>query len=151
MYLRLGILLGLVVYCSSGFTSEELARQKNCIACHAVDKKLVGPAFNAISERYRGVPGAESKLVTTVLRGGSGNWGAIPQPPYPNLAEGDARTLVRWILFPAKELPSASVKPAPSVAPSENPSLNHAKLKCSELGFRPDTEKFGECVLRLSK
>jgi cytochrome c len=83
---------------SSAMASADLAKAKNCMACHAVASKLVGPAFKDVSAKYAGRKDAEAKLVDKVLKGGSGTWGAIPMPANPQLSEAEARALVKWIL-----------------------------------------------------
>jgi len=75
-----------------------LARESNCLACHAAASRMVGPSFREVAERYRGDAKAEALLSGRVRGGGQGNWGAIPMPPHPNLSDDDARSLVRWIL-----------------------------------------------------
>jgi cytochrome c len=75
-----------------------LARESNCLACHATASRMVGPSFREMAERYRGDAKAEATLSGRVRAGVQGNWGAIPMPPHPNLSEEDARSLVRWIL-----------------------------------------------------
>ena len=77
---------------------QALASKNNCMACHSVDKKLVGPAFKEIAKKYAGQKDAEAMLVTKVIKGGSGVWGAIPMPANSQLKEADAKTLVTWIL-----------------------------------------------------
>jgi cytochrome c551/c552 len=76
----------------------QLARDKACFACHAVDKRVVGPAFQEVAARYKGQPDAEARLLDKLRKGGSGAWGSIPMPANADLAETDARTLIRWIL-----------------------------------------------------
>jgi cytochrome c len=78
--------------------SEELAKKHACFACHAVDKKLVGPAYKEVAAKYRGDGGAEAKLVDKVKKGSQGTWGQVPMPPNANVPDGDVRTLVKWIL-----------------------------------------------------
>lgn len=78
--------------------SEDLARTKGCLACHAVQTKVVGPAYKDVATRYAGQPDAEDKLVQKVLKGGQGNWGFIPMPANTTVNEEEARTLVKWIL-----------------------------------------------------
>ena len=75
-----------------------LARQKACLSCHALDKKVVGPAFREVAQRYKGRPEAVSMLAERLKKGSSGNWGSVPMPPNPDLDEADARALVSWIL-----------------------------------------------------
>jgi cytochrome c len=77
----------------------QLAQANKCMACHAVDKKLVGPAWTDVAAKYRGQKGAEAKLIEKVAKGGSGVWGAIPMPPNsPQVSDSDIKTLVRFIL-----------------------------------------------------
>jgi len=75
-----------------------LARSKNCMACHAVDKKLVGPSYKDIAARYAGNATAADTLATKIMRGGSGVWGAIPMPANPQVSAVEAKTLATWIL-----------------------------------------------------
>ena len=78
--------------------SEELAKKHACFACHAVDKKLVGPSYKDVAAKYRGDKGAEAKLVEKVKKGGAGVWGATMMPPNAAVPDADIRTLVKWIL-----------------------------------------------------
>jgi cytochrome c len=77
----------------------QLALANKCMACHAVDKKLVGPAWKDVAAKYRGQKGAEAKLIEKVAKGGSGVWGQVPMPPNsPQVSDSDIKTLVRFIL-----------------------------------------------------
>lgn len=76
---------------------EALAKAKNCMACHAVDKKLVGPAYKDVAAKYKGDAGAVDKLAAKVKAGGKGAWGEIPMPPN-NVTPDEAKKLVTWIL-----------------------------------------------------
>ncbi len=78
--------------------NQELAKSKNCLACHAVEQKLVGPSYKEVAAKYRGQKDAEAKLVTKVMQGGSGVWGAMPMPPNPQVSKQEAESLVRWVL-----------------------------------------------------
>jgi cytochrome c len=78
--------------------NEELAKKHACLACHAVDKKLVGPSYKEVAAKYRGDAGAEAKLVDKVKKGSQGTWGQVPMPPNANVPDGDVRALVKWIL-----------------------------------------------------
>jgi cytochrome c len=78
--------------------NADLAKAKNCIACHSVQNKVVGPAFKDVAAKYAGQKGAEDKLVQKVLKGGSGTWGPVPMPPNTQVSEAEAHTLVKWIL-----------------------------------------------------
>ena len=77
--------------------AKALAQSKNCLACHAVDKKLVGPAYVEISKKYKGNKDAEAMMIKKVINGGGGVWGTIPMPPNP-VKEDEAKVLVEWIL-----------------------------------------------------
>lgn len=78
---------------------EELLKKNACVACHAVDKKMVGPAYKDVAAKYRGQKDIELKLVDKVKKGGVGVWGQIPMPPNANVSDADAKTLVHWILL----------------------------------------------------
>ena len=77
--------------------AKALAQSKNCLACHAVDKKLVGPAYVEIAKKYKGNKDAAAMLNKKVINGGGGVWGTIPMPPNP-VKEDEAKLLVDWIL-----------------------------------------------------
>ena len=90
---------------ASGVTSTlsdkeglDLLAKNACTACHAVDKKVIGPAYQEVAAKYRGQAGAEEKLVQKVKNGGSGVWGPVPMPPNPQVKDEDLRAMVRWIL-----------------------------------------------------
>jgi cytochrome c len=76
----------------------ELAQQKNCLACHAVDKKLVGPAYKDVANKYRGQAGAVDKLAQKIMKGGSGVWGPVPMPANTQVNEAEAKKLAAWVL-----------------------------------------------------
>jgi cytochrome c len=77
---------------------EALAKAKNCMACHAVDKKLVGPSYKDVAKKYAGDAKAVDMLATKIMKGGSGVWGAIPMPANPQVNEADAKKLAAWVL-----------------------------------------------------
>ncbi len=78
--------------------NADLAKAKNCMACHSVTNKVLGPAFKDVAAKYAGQKDAEDKLVQKVIKGGSGVWGAVPMPANAQVSEAEARTLVKWIL-----------------------------------------------------
>ena len=80
------------------FANVELAKEKNCLACHAIDNKLVGPGYKEVAAKYKGDKTAEAKLAQKILKGGSGSWGAIPMPANPHVSDAEVATLVKWIL-----------------------------------------------------
>ena len=75
-----------------------LATAKNCMACHAVDKKLVGPSYKDVAAKYTGQQDAVEKLSAKVIKGGSGVWGPIPMPANAQVTPDEAKKLVAWIL-----------------------------------------------------
>ena len=75
----------------------DLAKAKNCLACHAVDKKLVGPAYKDVAAKYKGDAGAVDKLAAKIKAGGKGVWGEIPMPPN-NVTPDEAKKLATWVL-----------------------------------------------------
>ncbi|HYD97538.1 MAG TPA: c-type cytochrome [Noviherbaspirillum sp.] len=83
---------------NAAFANADLAKAKNCMACHAVANKLVGPSFKDVAAKYAGQKDAEGKLVQKVLKGGSGVWGAVPMPANPQVNEAEAQTLVKWVM-----------------------------------------------------
>jgi cytochrome c len=78
--------------------SDTLAKKHNCLACHATDKKLVGPSYKDVAAKYRADKGAEAKLAEKVKKGGAGVWGQIPMPPNPAVPDADVKALVKWIM-----------------------------------------------------
>jgi len=75
-----------------------LAQKSGCLACHAVDKKVVGPSYKEVANKYRGDKTAEAKLDKKVKEGGVGVWGQIPMPPNSQVSDADIKKLVAWVL-----------------------------------------------------
>lgn len=90
-------LLAAASFAAPVLADQALAQSKNCMACHAVEKKVVGPAYKDVAKKYAGQDVA-AKLATKVMKGGSGVWGAIPMPANPQVSQADADTLVKWVL-----------------------------------------------------
>ena len=78
--------------------AAKLAAEKACMACHAIDNKVVGPGYKDVAAKYKGNAKAEAMLVQKVIKGGSGVWGQIPMPPNASLKEDEAKLLVKWVL-----------------------------------------------------
>jgi cytochrome c len=78
--------------------NPELAQKKNCMACHAVDKKLIGPGYKDVAAKYAGQKDAADKLAQKIVKGGSGTWGAVPMPANPQVTEAEAKQLAGWVL-----------------------------------------------------
>jgi cytochrome c len=79
-------------------SAEELIKKHNCTACHATDKKLVGPAYKDVAAKYKGDAKAAAMLADKVKKGGTGVWGQVPMPPNPQVPDGDLKTMVTYIL-----------------------------------------------------
>ena len=80
------------------FADQALATSKNCMACHAVDKKLVGPAYKDVAKKYPGQKDAADKLAVKIIKGGSGVWGAVPMPANAQVNEAESKKLAAWVL-----------------------------------------------------
>jgi len=78
--------------------ARSLLSANNCTACHAVDKKVVGPALHDVAAKYAGKPDAATQLMQSIRAGGSGKWGAVPMPGFPQLSEAELKTLASWVL-----------------------------------------------------
>jgi cytochrome c len=87
---------------SPAFANMDMAKKNACMACHAVDKKLVGPAYQEVAKKYAGQKDAVVNLAKSIKAGGSGKWGPVPMPAQAALSEADAQTLAAWILAGAK-------------------------------------------------
>ena len=99
MYAALPLLIaGAVLAAPVARADEALAKKHNCTACHQVDKKLVGPSYKDVANKYRGQKDAAAKLAAKVKKGGQGVWGPVPMPPNAAVPDGDIKTLVAWIL-----------------------------------------------------
>ena len=80
------------------FADLALATAKNCMACHAVDKKLVGPSYKDVAAKYAGQKDAVDKLSVKIMKGGAGVWGPVPMPANPQVSEAEAKKLAAWVL-----------------------------------------------------
>lgn len=87
-----------VLAATPALANQDLATKKGCMACHALDKKLVGPAYKEVAAKYKGQKDAEAKLADKVIKGGKGAWGEVPMPPNAAVTPDEAKTLVKWVL-----------------------------------------------------
>ena len=78
--------------------NPEMAQKKNCMACHAMDKKLIGPAYKDVAAKYAGQKDAADKLAQKIQKGGSGVWGAVPMPANTQVNDTEAKELAAWVL-----------------------------------------------------
>ena len=91
-----------VLVCAPAFANSKLATEKGCMACHSVDKKLVGPSYQDVAKKYAGQKDALAVLTKSIKAGGSGKFGPVPMPAQAALSEADAKTLAAWVLAGAK-------------------------------------------------
>jgi len=77
---------------------EDLLKKHSCTTCHAIDKKVVGPAYHDVATKYRGDAKAPAMLMEKVKKGGAGTWGPVPMPPNPSVPDADIKTMVTYIL-----------------------------------------------------
>ena len=92
-----GLVMASGAHAADAEKAKALAQSKNCLACHAIDKKLVGPAFTEVAKKYKGDAGASANLTNKIIKGGGGVWGTIPMPPNP-VSQEDSKLLADWIL-----------------------------------------------------
>lgn len=92
------IVAAAAVLSTPAFASQDLAQKKNCLACHAMDKKVVGPSYQEVAKKYAGDKTAEAKLAEKIVKGGAGVWGPVPMPANPQVSADEAKTLAKWVL-----------------------------------------------------
>ncbi len=90
--------VGLSFASGAALANADLAKAKNCMACHALDKKLVGPAYKDVAAKYASDKDAATRLAKKIREGGVGVWGQIPMPANPQVSEAEAATLAKWVL-----------------------------------------------------
>lgn len=100
--MKMLVLAAAVLAATPVFASKELATKNACLACHAPDKKLVGPSYQDVSKKYAGQKDAEGALAASIKAGGSGKWGPVPMPAQAALSDADAKALAAWVLAGAK-------------------------------------------------
>ncbi len=96
------VLAAAVLVSTPAFASKDIASKNACMACHAVDRKMVGPSFQDVAKKYKDQKDAEAMLAGSIKKGGAGKWGPVPMPAQPGLGEADAKTLAAWVLAGAR-------------------------------------------------
>ena len=99
--MKYGVIVSLVaglLASGAAMANADLAKAKNCLACHSVATKIVGPAYKDVAAKYAGQKDAEAKLAEKIIKGGSGAWGTIPMPPNPQVTDAESHTLAKWVL-----------------------------------------------------
>jgi cytochrome c len=92
------VLAALGALAAPAMADQALAAAKNCMACHAVDKKLVGPSYKEVAAKYAGQSGAVDRLAGKIAKGGSGVWGPVPMPANAQVSDAEAKKLAAWVL-----------------------------------------------------
>jgi len=121
---------------------EKVAHGSNCLSCHALHHKVVGPAFEAVAKRYAHKPGAKAMLINAVKDGHVGTWGKIPMPPHPNLSAKQLDEVVTWVL---------SIKPVAAAAASHKTYsyvVDGKKVTLDFPVYQPGTHKVTKPVFR---
>ena len=96
--LAVSVLAALSLVSGAAFASADLAKSKNCMACHATDKKLVGPSYKDVAAKYASDKDAAAKLAKKIREGGTGAWGQVPMPANPQVSADEAKALVAWVM-----------------------------------------------------
>lgn len=91
-------LVGVFLSITTAYADSALATSKNCMACHATERKLVGPAFKDVAAKYASDKTAVDKLATKIQKGGAGVWGPVPMPANTQVSDADAKKLATWVL-----------------------------------------------------
>lgn len=96
-FLTVAFIAAGVAFAGQVAADEALAKAKNCLTCHAADKKVVGPSYKDVAAKYKGQGDAVAKLAAKIKAGGKGAWGEVPMPPN-NVTEDEAKKLATWVL-----------------------------------------------------
>lgn len=96
--MKMVVLVAAALAAAPAFADLALAQKNACTACHAPDRKLVGPAFRDVAKKYSGQKEAEATVVKNIKAGGAGKWGPVPMPPQAALSDADAKALAAWVL-----------------------------------------------------
>lgn len=88
----------LLAMAGTASADQALAQKNACMACHGVDKKIVGPSFKDVAKKYASDPDAVAKMIAKVKSGGKGVWGQIPMPPNPQVKPEDSRKIIEWVM-----------------------------------------------------
>ncbi|HEX7606841.1 MAG TPA: c-type cytochrome [Usitatibacter sp.] len=90
--------LAIAVAALPALANEDLANKSGCLACHGIDKKIVGPSYKEVAAKYKSDKDAAAKLFKKVKEGGVGVWGQVPMPPNATVTDDDIKALVKWVL-----------------------------------------------------
>lgn len=102
--IKIGLPLAIALQLQAGYAGSEdqqafvLAKQNACLGCHASNKKIVGPSFQSVAQKYKNDSGAQDFLKNKIAKGGAGSWGVVPMPANAKLSNVDLTLLTSWIL-----------------------------------------------------
>lgn len=96
--MKMVVVLAATLATAPAFADLALAQKNACTACHAPDRKIVGPAFRDVAKKYSGQKDAEATVTKNIKAGGSGQWGPVPMPAQAALSDADAKALAAWVL-----------------------------------------------------
>jgi cytochrome c len=109
IFQRFGVVMRTVVFALvaavlpfAAHATEDLAKKSGCTACHAVDKKIIGPSYQDVAAKYKGDAKAEAMLAEKVRKGGAGVWGAVPMPANATVSDADLKSIIKWVLASKK-------------------------------------------------
>ena len=126
------IMAAMTTLAAPAFADEALAKSKNCMACHAVDKKLVGPAYKDVAKKYAGDAKAVDALAAKIIKGGSGVWGAIPMPANPSALHNAVNDLYcdhhGWLKGWLRKRPSNTVSRKTAAAKMPTPACQRSSI-----------------------
>ena len=88
-----------VTLAAGAYANEKLAQASGCMTCHGIDKKIIGPSYKEVAQKYKNDKQAQQKLFQKVKAGGKGVWGETPMPPNAHVKDDDIKTLVHWVLL----------------------------------------------------
>jgi cytochrome c len=103
-FIKIGLPLAIALQLQAGYAGSEdqqafvLAKQNACLGCHASNKKIVGPSFQSVAQKYKNDSGAQDFLKNKIAKGGAGSWGVVPMPANAKLSNVDLTLLTSWIL-----------------------------------------------------
>jgi cytochrome c len=100
--MKIAVLAAAALAAAPAFADLALAQKNACTACHAPDRKIVGPAFQDVAKKYNGQKDAEATVMKNIKAGGSGKWGPVPMPAQTALSDADAKALAAWVLAGAR-------------------------------------------------
>lgn len=98
IFLLAGLAIGAAIHSPMALANPQIAKANKCFECHSLDKRIIGPSFRDIAQKYKNQPGATNYLADKVRKGSVGVWGSPPMQAYPDMPQQDINSVVKWIL-----------------------------------------------------